>query len=96
MITPHEISLAQHCIRNVLRCYFQLTGNMVLYQIGEKLTIGVFHQIVKANTRADEYLFDPGDIAQFPQQHHIISMVSIKIRTSFGRKTSTIFAHTML
>ena len=47
----------------MLRRYFQLTGNMVLNQIGKEFAAGIFHQVIEANTGTDKNLLDAGDLA---------------------------------
>ena len=80
----------------VLRGHLQLSGDVVLDQVGEKFAAGVLHQEVETDARTDEHLFDPGDGPQLPQQHHIVGVIGVQVGTGLGGQTGPVFAHPVL
>ena len=80
----------------VLRGHFQLAGDVVLDQIGEKLPAGVLHQIVKADARADKDLFHLGQLPQLPQEHHVVGVVGVQVGAGLRGQTGPVFTQTVL
>ena len=50
--------LLQHRVSDVFRCHFQLTGDVVFYQLTEEGVIRVCQQVIEADTTTDKDFFD--------------------------------------
>jgi hypothetical protein len=74
--------------RNVFRGYFQLAAYVMGAELREKRFVGIGHNIIVANPRADEDLFYSRKCAKGAEQIKIVSMLNEKIRTWRRRKAS--------
>ena len=82
----------QHVAHTVLRGHLQLAADVVLDQVGEEFTVFVLQKIVKANPRADENLFDAGDLPQFSQQEKVVCVIRVQIGTWGGGQAVPVLA----
>ena len=64
----------------------------MLYKLGEEVALLVGKHIVEADTRADEYLLDTLDFANFSKKLEIIVFVGIEVRTWCRIKTLSVLA----
>ena len=69
----------QDFIRNMLRCYSQLTADVILYEFTEKFVIFIFNKVIKTDSAADKYLFNARQFPDFTHQLYIIFMVDRQV-----------------
>ena len=68
----------------------------MLDQVGEKLSTGVLHEIVEADTRPDKHLFYFGNFPELAQEHHVVGVVGIQIGAGLWGQTGPVPAHAAL
>ena len=71
----------QDFIGNMLRCYSQLTADVIFHKFIKKSFIRVCHQIIKPNAGTDKNFFDFGDVPYLSEKLKIILVVYRQILT---------------
>ena len=68
----------------------------MLNEVGEKLSAGVLHQVVKPDARANKHFLYLGNLTKLAQQHHVVGVVGVQVRAGLGGQTGPVFTHAVL
>ena len=69
----------KYCIRDVLRCNFQLAADMILNKFTEKCVIRICNKIVKTNARSNKDFLYLWQCTELTQQLQIVRMIHAQI-----------------
>ena len=76
----------------MLRCYSQLTADVIFHKLIKKSFIRVCHQIIKPNAGTDKNFFNFGDIPDLSEKLKIILVVYRQILTRRRKQALSLLA----
>ena len=91
-----EIGLAhigENTCRAMLGRNLELSRNVVADELAEEGVVGVCHEVVKADSRADEYLFDSGNSLDRLDQIVIFLVIDLEVGAGLGREAFAVRAN---
>ena len=84
--------IEKHLVGYVFRCHPELPAHMVLCQHFQKFLVPVCLHIIKADSGADKYFFNPRNLTQLCQKLQIIPVVRLQIFAGFRKQALPVFA----
>ena len=74
----------------MLRSDLQLSADMILTQLPQKIIVFICQYIIKTDPRTDKNLLDAGNLTQFSQQLNVIRVVCHKVFAGFREQTLSV------
>ena len=78
--------LIEHRRRTMLGSDAELTADMIAHKLLKELVAFVLHQVIEADTAADEHFFNAVKVPEFSKQIKIILMAYLHLRAGLWRK----------